>query len=179
MALFGLSCPLCIILFILLIINFFYNISVFKEISHQHQKIIKNIQIKENFNSCNGYLGGPDMKIPYGQTVSEVPLTKQCLLAKYAHSCQNKLKPLAISKKPIHLKVEGTYPITKTRCDNLNIHQCLNTPTCGWLVDRTGKNGRCLAGTPIGPNNPKDIPDSEDSIRRNMTDMWKYSRIRF
>jgi len=64
------------------------------------------------------------------------------------------------------------YPST---CAKLDFKNCLQTSGCGWLVN--GENySRCLAGTPVGPLNPKLQPDAEESQRRNVQhDRWIYS----
>jgi len=224
MALFGLACPLCIVLLLLLLASFVYNNAVFREIQNQHRMLAmesaraSRAQVKEGFvtacphqgrspeSQCQGDI---DMSVPYGQTVSAVPLSKNCLLSMYVESCQHakKLQPRvpegsvynykpfdreAIANPQIYdlkssatdrrlnrradLKLPGFYPQRKSRCDRLNMRDCLATPSCGWLVNRGGELGRCVRGTPIGPANPRDIPDPEDAIRGNITlDMWKYS----
>lgn len=156
---------------------------------------------KEHFGSakdCCGIPGEVNMCIPPGQIVSEVPISRDCLLESYRLSCK-KSKPVddrtnnnVYDYKPFHdiewsynkpggpensnLVVPGRYPIRKTRCDDLPVHKCLTTPGCGWLVNKGGDLGRCLPGTPIGPLNPLHIPDAEDAKRKNITlDNWKYA----
>lgn len=183
----------CLLLFILLILNFLYNNAVFKEIR------------KETFST---YIPGDiDMSVPPGQTISRVPLSKDCLLSKYAHSCLHAKKiprqlhshdsvynytpfdqiknsynePSSLTVRGYrpeyaNLTLPGSYPVRETRCDHLSMRECLNTPRCGWLTNRGGHFGRCLPGTPVGSLNPRHIPDAEDSIRKNITlDNWKYS----
>lgn len=116
-----------------------------------------------------------DMSVPSGQTVSTEPLSKKCLLSKYTRSCDQKIRDIRKPKFK-NLKIKDFYPVRESRCDYLDIRDCLVTPTCGWLTNRGGELGRCVRGTPIGPLNPRDIPDPEDSLRNNISlDMWKYS----
>lgn len=118
--------------------------------------------------------GDVNMAIPQGQLVSPIPLSRNCLLALYENNYEKyKEKP----KNTIHLPVQN-YKDNASRCDNLAVRECLATPTCGWLSERNGKNGRCLRGTPIGPLNPKHLQHAEDTHRANVTlDVWKYSHV--
>ena len=48
------------------------------------------------------------------------------------------------------IAAERYYP---SSCSNLNFNQCLQTDSCGWLID--GKySSMCLDGTSTGPLNP-------------------------
>jgi hypothetical protein len=109
------------------------------------------------------------------QIISEIPLTKNCLLSKY-YSIQNTPKK---NIKEINLHVPGYYPRETSRCDNLSVNKCLLTHGCGWLSEPGNKDlsfyGRCYPGTPIGPLNPKLYPNVEDSEKRNLIDQWKYA----
>jgi hypothetical protein len=197
MAFFGLACPLCVVLLLLFFANFVYNNAVFKEISNQHH-------MREHFGStarptyehfgsaadCGGIPGDVNMCTPPGQLTSEVPLSKRCLLSNYVNQCKH-AKKVPVPRdtegsvynfapynriESLNLTVPGYYPQRESRCDNLAVRECLAEPRCGWLTNRGGLYGRCVRGTPIGPANPRHIPDPEDAIRGNITlDNWKYA----
>lgn len=62
-----------------------------------------------------------------------------------------------------------------SKCENLNVNECLETSGCGWLIDGY-EYSRCLDGTPVGPLNPKLQPDAENSRRKNVQhDSWIYA----
>ena len=105
------------------------------------------------------------MDKPKGQLASAVPISRQCLL---------KLEKQQYTQ-PIHLSNKHNLQRTRNRCENLPLNECIRTPKCGWLSDSAKKGGRCYEGTPIGPINPMDVPDAENSVRRNLQmDRWRY-----
>lgn len=138
--------------------------------------------------------GDVDMSVPEGQVSSWEPMSRSCLLNRYVAQCN---KPGARrfpaqfvnsgqSGDPVYqrdskfdnLVVPGRYPVRRSRCNNLSYFQCLETPTCGWLLDRSSKTmrGRCVSGTPVGPLNPVHAPDAEDAVRNNISlHDWQFS----
>jgi hypothetical protein len=136
----------------------------------------------EHFNNSYDQV---DMSIPIGQITSAIPISKKCLLDNYykskcrssPHFLNTNNKNNVYDFKPFEQELKNEKESTFfTRCDSLKIKDCLATPSCGWLTNRNGVQGLCLQGTPSGPNNPKYIPDAEDSSKKNITlNSWKFS----
>lgn len=149
MALFGLACPMCVVLAIALGLLFMYYRLVFGEIYRDmlslHQRVRRPPSIYR----------GPHVQVPWEPSISELKKAEQEQML----DLQRNRMDLPIGK------VETASG--KTKCTDLPMNQCTQITDCGWLPHgRTTTEGQCilLSGPGLAAD-PKLQPDPEEGVR--------------
>lgn len=150
MALFGLACPLCIVLAIALGLLFMYYRLVFGEIYRDMVDLSRRVQ-----RPLSGIYTGPHVKIPWEPSPAQLRKAEQEQM-------------LDMKRNEMHLpigKVET--PSGKNKCTDQPMDKCKHITDCGWLpAGRTSLEGKCilLSGPGLAAD-PKLQPDPEEGVR--------------